>query len=352
MKISIGAYIKEGPWGGGNLFFKNLKNFLENNGHIVINHLLDNDIDLILLTDPRKESESSSYTDIEILKYKKNINPYVKVVHRINECDERKGTTGLNNFIYNANLCSDATVFVSNWIKQLYQDQGLNTSAPHVIMSGSDSKIFNSRNKSVLKDGEKISIVTHHWGGNWNKGFDVYERLDKLMADPDFGNLFEFNYIGNIPDGFIFKNSNLIKPLEGKELAKELKKNHIYITGSKNEPSGNHHIEGALCGLPVLYINSGALPEYCSNFGIEFHVNNIKEKILEMKSDYEKYQSFLKVYPFVSDTMSANYEKLFYSLVPHKRESHEYVRNDNIIHKLRKVIILKFYNLFRKNKLW
>ena len=78
MKISIGAHIKEGPWGGGNLFFKNLKNFLENNGHIVINHLLDNDIDLILLTDPRKESESSSYTDIEILKYKKNISLHYK----------------------------------------------------------------------------------------------------------------------------------------------------------------------------------------------------------------------------------------------------------------------------------
>ena len=28
MKISIGTNIKEGPWGGGNLFAKNLKNFL------------------------------------------------------------------------------------------------------------------------------------------------------------------------------------------------------------------------------------------------------------------------------------------------------------------------------------
>ena len=25
MKISIGAYVKDGPWGGGNLFFENLK---------------------------------------------------------------------------------------------------------------------------------------------------------------------------------------------------------------------------------------------------------------------------------------------------------------------------------------
>ena len=29
MKVSIGAYIKDGPWGGGNLFFQNLKKHLE-----------------------------------------------------------------------------------------------------------------------------------------------------------------------------------------------------------------------------------------------------------------------------------------------------------------------------------
>ena len=29
MKISIGTKIKDGPWGGGNLFAINLKNYLE-----------------------------------------------------------------------------------------------------------------------------------------------------------------------------------------------------------------------------------------------------------------------------------------------------------------------------------
>ena len=51
MKISIGTNIKEGPWGGGNLFAKNLKNYLENSGHTVIDNLNDNDIDLILITE-------------------------------------------------------------------------------------------------------------------------------------------------------------------------------------------------------------------------------------------------------------------------------------------------------------
>ena len=70
MKISIGTNIKDGPWGGGNLFAINLKNYLINSGHDVVTNLEDNDIDLILLTEPRKTSESSAFTHIDILKYR------------------------------------------------------------------------------------------------------------------------------------------------------------------------------------------------------------------------------------------------------------------------------------------
>jgi len=97
LKVSIGANIKEGPWGGGNLFVINLRNYLEKKGHEVIFDLNSNDIDLILLTDPRRKSESSAFTHKQIKKYKRN-NNHVKVVHRINECDERKDTKGVNKF--------------------------------------------------------------------------------------------------------------------------------------------------------------------------------------------------------------------------------------------------------------
>ena len=43
----------KGPWGGGNLFVINLANYLTEKGHVVVFSLLDNDIDLILMTDPR-----------------------------------------------------------------------------------------------------------------------------------------------------------------------------------------------------------------------------------------------------------------------------------------------------------
>ena len=60
----------------------------------------------------------------EIEFYKKYINKNCKVVHRINECDERKNTSGLNEYYLKANNVADYTVFVSEWIQNLYIDFG------------------------------------------------------------------------------------------------------------------------------------------------------------------------------------------------------------------------------------
>ena len=356
MKVSIGAYIKEGPWGGGNLFFENLRNYLTSRGHRVINHLLDDDIDVILLTDPRQQSESSSFTDKEIIKYKNVINENVRVVHRINECDERKQTKGLNEFLVAANKCSDATVFVSQWIKDLYLDQGFCVSNPYVIMSGSNEKIFNKTNSSTYNEDTKMSIVTHHWSGNWNKGFDIYEKFDLLLGSNEYSEQFEFKYIGNLPDNFYFKNTQVVKPLSGLKLATELKKSHVYLTGSLNEPSGNHHIEGALCGLPILFVASGALPEYCNDFGVSFTKDNFPEKLIEIKNSYDTLKRNLNNYPFKAEIMCSEYEKLFTEIINERIELKNIIIKKSLIHrfilKTKNLIILNLYNSLKKNKLW
>ena len=69
MKVSIGTNIHDGPWGGGNLFAINLKNYLLEQGHEVTHNILDNDIDIVLLTEPRKTSPSSAYTNYDVDDY-------------------------------------------------------------------------------------------------------------------------------------------------------------------------------------------------------------------------------------------------------------------------------------------
>ena len=70
MKISLGSKIFTGPWGGGNNFIKNLSKYLNNNGYQVFFDLNQDDLDFILLTDPRIESESSCFNHIDIFNYR------------------------------------------------------------------------------------------------------------------------------------------------------------------------------------------------------------------------------------------------------------------------------------------
>jgi hypothetical protein len=309
MKISIGSRIINGPWGGGNLFVLNLKKYLIENGHTVVHDLCHKDIDIILLTDPRSRKESSStFNHQDIKKYKKKVNPNVTVIQRINECDERKGTNFINKFYLEASDCADHIIFVSNWLRNIYIDIGMPPNKTSVIMSGADENIFNTTNSAVLNK-EKIKFVTHHWSAHMNKGFDIYKKFDELLSKTKYQNL-EFIYIGNIPAEVSFENTLVKEPLAGSLLATEIKKNNIYLTASINEPSGNHHIEAAQCGLPILYLESGGIPEYCDGFGVGFK-DNFEESMNEIIENYSLYKSSLDDYPFSAKVMCEEFLQQF-----------------------------------------
>ena len=350
MKISIGTSIKEGPWGGGNLFAINLTNFLIKNGHSVTNSLEDEDIDIILLTEPRKTSESSAFTHIDVNNYLKYINNQAVVVHRVNECDERKNTDFVNKYLIDVNKSADFTVFVSTWLMELFEKQGLKNQNKKVILAGANEKVFNSSKFTPWDGKSKLRIVTHHWGANWNKGFDVYKKIDDLLDHDEWRDKIEFTYIGNLPKDFQFKNSNKIEPLSGEDLANKIKENHLYITASINEPSGNHHIEAAQCSLPVMYINSGGIPEYCDGFGIMFNIENLEEKILYVLKNYNTYQHKMKYYPFNASAMCSEYLNEFNSLLDNKesilqgRNFNNLETNKEYYFKIKK-IIKKLFNL-------
>lgn len=347
MKVSIGTKIKDGPWGGGNLFAINLKNHLQENGHRVIHNLNDDDIDIILITEPRKTSESSAFTQIDVLNYLKYINRNALVVHRINECDERKNTNYVNKYMINANKISDYTIFVSEWLKNLYVDQGISTKNNYVILSGANKKIFNNNGKKLEGIKNKYSIVTHHWGSNWNKGFETYTELDRLIGTEKYKDKIEFTYIGNTPNNVSFKNSNVVAPLSGIRLAEEIKKHDIYLTGSLNEPSGNHHIEGAQCGLPILYINSGGIPEYCNEFGVMFEIENFESKLNLIVDNFEKYFNKMSEYPQNSKKMCDEYLYIFEKMINNRSE----IVNQRKIDLTHGVVSKKIYKFLKNFKI-
>jgi hypothetical protein len=273
-----------------------------------------------MLTEPRRTSETSSFNHLDIKNYINYVNKDVIVFHRINECDERKNTDYLNKFIIDSNRCADITIFVSSWLKNLYIDQGINSPESCVIKAGADHKIFNKSNFKKWDGKEKFRLITHHWGTHENKGFKIYEYLDSIIKTSYWKEKIDFVYVGNLPKKYNLKNTDLIKPKSGKELSSVLKNSHGYITGSLFEPSGNHHIEAAQCGLPIMYIDSGGTTEYCRDFGIEYDINNLEEQIKHLLSEYEKYNNIMTTYDFTPNKMCQDYLDLFIKSLSRKDE--------------------------------
>lgn len=316
MKVAIGHKLQPGPYGGGNAFVRNLSNALAEGGRRVTFDLEEDDLDIVLLTDPRRRSPNVSFGAAAILRYLARRNPRAVVVHRINECDERKGTHGMNRRLRIANYCADHTVIVGSWLKGLHlfhmppTEEGVS-----VILNGGDTGVFHRRGYRRWDGQEPMRLVTHHWGYHWMKGFDVYAGIDAMLDDPIWAERIAFTYIGNLPSGFTFRNARYVAPLSGPALADELRHHHVYLTASLNEPGGNHQVEGGLCGLPLIYRNSGCLPEYCDGFGIMFNGAEVAPAIEAMLLNYPGYAECMAGFPHTASRTTAAYIALFERLL-------------------------------------
>lgn len=305
VKIALGHKIQHGPWGGGNRFASALAKALKDQGFDVVHSLTDPDISLILMVDPRARNPSVAFTPGEIFRYLVR-HPETLVLHRINECDERKGTRGMNFRLKLANYVADHTVFIGSWLVDL--DLWRRESDFSVVLNGADGTIFHSRAYRPWNRNEPFALVTHHWGAHAFKGFDVYRHLDDLLERSDWQGRLSFTYIGNLPEGISLRHVRHVPPLDGKALVDELGRHHVYVTASINEPAGMHHIEGALCGLPLLYRDSGALPEYCQGFGEKFTgPDDVEDALACMVRNYETHLAAMQGYGRRSDRMCLDY---------------------------------------------
>ncbi len=344
MKIAIGYKLKDSSWGGGNQFVTSLVNAAKEKNHQIVFNLNDKDIDIILMVDPRTYNQDITFGSLEILFYLLFVNKKAIAVHRINECDERKKTKHMNFLLRLSNYSVDYSIFISQWLTKLSIYEKNKPSS--VILNGADSSIFKSKPNFSWDGSSALKIVTHHWSSNIMKGFDSYIKLDNLLTKPEWKRKIEFTYIGNLPEGFKFKKTKHLRPMNGKKLGNELAKHHIYISASINEPAGMHHIEGILCGLPIIFRNSGALPEYCLKYGISFEENNFLPALKKMMNEYFYYKKIISNYPNNSLKMTNEYLSLF-SYLTKKRNL--IVKNRNLIRSPLK-FVLNFIFLFMKLK--
>lgn len=255
-KLLLNRKPVDGPWGGGNLFVRAICENAHKFGYEIV-HELQFGLDAILMVDPRYDQLGISAN--EIAAYKRQFKD-VRVVHRVNECDARKGTDDMDNMLRACSMFTDATIFVSNWMRDYFKENW-GTREQHVVYNGVNSDHFRPKEKEEKKS---TTIVAHHWSNNPMKGFDIYEKLDKWAKNNE---KYEFVYIGR--DRKTFDNAIVIAPLFGQALGDELRQYDIYISASRFDPGPNHIIEALACGLPTfVHRDGGGAVEFAGNHSV------------------------------------------------------------------------------------
>ena len=278
IKINILYNIINNPTGGGNQFLRNLKKAL---------------VDKNCYTEPENADViifNSHHHIKEVIKLKKKY-PNKIFIHRID--GPMKRVTANNNdkrddIAYIANkYLADATIFQSQYSMEANIQQKIPRNRTEtIIMNSTDSAIFNCPPNKVINKNEKIRLVATSWSNNMNKGFGIYDYLDKNLNFDKY----EMSFVGNSP--IEFKNIKSVPPLNTENLAQFLKTQDIYITACKDEPCSNALIEALMCGLPALCLNSGSNPEILGKGGLLFDKpEQISTLLEEITNNYQKYQS-------------------------------------------------------------
>jgi glycosyltransferase involved in cell wall biosynthesis len=273
-KVLMNRKPVEGPWGGGNLLVKAIVENAEKYDCKIV-HRLSDDLDAILMVDPRRDELGISVH--EIYQHKQR-NPNCRIVHRVNECDARKGTHDMDPLLVGCSKFTDATVFVSNWMMGYFQSKGWATKELHVVTNGVNKEHFSPQEKI---DNGKINLVTHHWSNNPMKGFDFYEALDDIVGEE-----FTFTYIGR--DRGTFKKSGTLGPFYGKELGENLGRYDVYVSASRFDPGPNHVIEALACGLPTyVHRDGGGAVEFA---GLDASYSSLDELLDMIRNESLKNQ--------------------------------------------------------------
>lgn len=313
LRVAINAQRRSGAYGGANRFANNLENHLHERGHEVFRHLAPG-LDVVLLVSSRRSSEYrgiNAFDYLDVRDYQR-VYPDTAVVQRVNTCDEQRGEQlGNNEGMLEANEFANHTVFISEFIKKRFESKGMEVGdAWKVVHNGANAEVFNDRGSDRWTADGPLKIVTHHWSSNYLKGFDIYERLDQLLGREPYRDRFEFTFVGNKPYGLSLDNSTVVPPLSGSDLADELRRHHCYVTAARHEAGPNHVAEGLACGLPMLYLDTGALPEYCCRFGVEFDLTNFEEKLLELHDEYGTYRERVLEYDYTAEDAVKEYAQV------------------------------------------
>jgi glycosyltransferase involved in cell wall biosynthesis len=311
--IAISMAPTRSPWGGASPFVWQLESLMRRRGWRV-QYSLRPTPDLVFVIDPRMDHPKKKF-GLEELRVFRKANPKVPILHRINECDQRKGTNDIDELLRQTSELADFTVFIAEWLRDYFAAKWFDVSRPHsCIYNGADSGVYHPFGARLPQKDEPVRIVTHHWSDNPLKGFDIYEMVDRKIAEGELPG-FVLRVIGRWPKTIRWRSAELFGPMTGRPLADKLRECHIYLTASRWEPCGMHHVEGAQCGLPLVYHeDGGGIVEAGRKYGLGYR-GDPSEAIQEMARRLPEFRKRVLANMPSGDRMAMDYADVCRSLV-------------------------------------
>lgn len=281
LKIHILGEFRDGPWGGGNQFLKNLRQTWQTHEHYA-DHPQSADVILF-----------NSYQQLLLAVELKRKFPSKLFMHRLGPIfhyHRGKNWEKIDRLALEVNRrIADWTIFQSKWSYRESIALGFKENRYSIIGNAPDDSIFNQKNRKTSLS-EKIQLITTSWSTNPNKGLPFYQYLDDHL---DLSR-YKMTFIGN--SSITFKNIRMISPLSSTALAEELKKHDIFIAPFKYEAASNAILEALACGLPVVALDSGSNHEEVKKGGELFQTQEeLLAKIDLVAKDYHTYQNHIEV---------------------------------------------------------
>jgi len=266
MKICIPIDFK--PQGGGFYFIKALSNYLAEQGWVITKRLSDR-YDIIFTNHwqvPRAQI-------LRAIRY----NPRVIIVQRIDGAAQDYGRYGdADHRQRQVNQLADLTIFQSNYCRYSTREK-----FPVIVHNGPvinnpvDVDLFNPDGPRLSFPGSvRVACVT--WSTNPFKGADYIYEVARRNPEVSFVLCGQYSDTPSIP------NIHLQGVLSREELAKTLRSCHVLLTFSQNEACPNHVLEALASGLPILYLDSGAMSEVIGDCGLKVTIETFLSQLKQI----------------------------------------------------------------------
>ena len=175
------------------------------------------------------------------------------------------------------------------------------------------------RPRTPWHSGERLRVVISTWSTDDSKGFPAYREVDAaFVGRRDV----ELSLIGRAPAGLKLRSIRVRGARRSSRLAEYLKRQHVLLQLTQWESCSNALIEGLNCGLPAVYLESGANPEMAEPYGVPYR-GDLDDALTELLPRYDEIYAALPGNPYRIELVAPQYLAILESVAHRLPVSHE-----------------------------